>query len=383
MNREDFDYVQSSIGYHFKNRQLLIQAFTRKSYSQEHPESQDNEVMEFYGDAILDLYVTKQLYKKFSKIIKNQLVSEKNEDELTKLKSIIVSKNSLANCVYKFGLSKFLYLGNSDVKNEVWKTASVNEDLFEAIIGAVAIDCDWDFVQLEKVCKLMLQMETVNDYLVVLVKGKSHALGFGEPIYHPMGYQIEKMEDMHPFNLWEMRFGSDEFSSGKNPKTGFYEYWIDIGGNKFKGEGEGAFLAKLDADRKAYHFLCQEEIKRDFSNLDYENPASTLHELFQKKIIMEVRYEFIEYHDENGNPIWNCKAFLEGYGEFSADNVSKKQAKQDVSLKVLHFITDTVIEKSDKWDIPHFYSGLTRFWTDEEKAKHEAEFNKVFPNWGQ
>ena len=121
-------------------------------------------------------------------------------------------------------------------------------------------------------------------------------------------------------------------------------------GIKFEGEGEGegTFQAKLDADRKAYHFLCQEEIKRNFSNLDYENPASTLHELFQKKIIMEVRYEFSEYHDENGNPIWNCKAFLEGYGDFFADNVSKKQAKQDVSLKVLHFITDTVIEKSDK-----------------------------------
>lgn len=104
--------------------------------------------------------------------------------------------------------------------------------------------------------------------------------------------------------------------------------------------------------RKAFdavmNLLCQEEIKRNFSNLDYENPASTLHELFQKKIIMEVRYEFSEYHDENGNPIWNCKAFLEGYGDFFADNVSKKQAKQDVSLKVLHFITDTVIEKSDK-----------------------------------
>ena len=65
----------------------------------------------------------------------------------------------------------------------------------------------------------------------------------------------------------------------------------------------------------------------------------------QKKVIMEVRYEFTEYHDENGNPIWNCKAFLEGFGEFSADSASKKQVKQDASLKLLHFITDTIIEE--------------------------------------
>ena len=105
--------------------------------------------------------------------------------------------------------------------------------------------------------------------------------------------------------------------------------------------------------------------------------------MIQKKVIMEVRYEFTEYHDENGNPIWNCKAFLEGYGQFSAENISKKQVKQDVSLKLLRFITDTVIEKSDKWEIPHLYFGMCRFWSDEEKSKNDAEFEKAFPNWGQ
>lgn len=44
LNRENIDYVQSAIGYHFKNERLLVQAFIRKSYSQEHPEVQNNEV---------------------------------------------------------------------------------------------------------------------------------------------------------------------------------------------------------------------------------------------------------------------------------------------------------------------------------------------------
>ena len=356
MTRPDIDFVQSGINYTFKNLQLLEQAFIRKSYSSEHPEVQNNEVLEFYGDEILDFFVTKQLYERFSKIVNNELVSEKNEGELTKLKSILVSKDTLANCMYNFGFSEFLYLGKSDEQNEVRKSASVNEDLFEAIIGAVAADCNWDYPQLEKVCKTMLQMETVNNYLTILVKEKSHALGFGEPVYRAGAYQGY---DGNRFNnMFNIPFNPPMGSTSKNPKTGLHEYFVAIGGYNFKGTGEGTFQAKLDADKKAYHFLCQEEIKRNFQNLDFSNPASTLHELIQKKVIMEVRYEFTEYHDENGNPIWNCKAFLEGYGQFSAENISKKQVKQDVSLKLLRFITDTVIEKSDKWEIPVRYSGL-------------------------
>ncbi len=51
----NIDYVQSAIDYHFKNRQLLVQAFIRKSYAQEHPDVHDSEDLEFYGDEALAL----------------------------------------------------------------------------------------------------------------------------------------------------------------------------------------------------------------------------------------------------------------------------------------------------------------------------------------
>ena len=368
MNRQDIGFVQSSINYQFKNLQLLEQAFTRKSYSEEHPEVQNNEVLEFYGDEILDFFVTKMMYKRFSRILNNELVSEKNEGELTKLKSILVSKESLAHGMYNIGFSKFLYLGKSDEKNEVYKSKSVNEDLFEAIIGAVAVDCDWNYENLEKVCRTMLDMETTNGYLALLVKEKSHRLGFGEPCYRPFAWQTDNPEDWQSDNLFNMGIGFGGFgSTSKNPKTGKHEYGIQVGENKFTGIGDGIAQAKLNAEQKAYHFLIQEEIKQQFQNLDYTNPASTLHELFQKKVIMEVRYEFNEYHDENGNPIWNCKAILEGYGTFEADNASKKQVKQDASLKLLKFIAKTKIEQTEKWEIPTFYHGMARIWHDEGK----------------
>ena len=110
MNAENIDYVQSAIDYHFKNTQLLVQAFIRKSFVQEHPDVHDNEVLEFYGDEALDLYITKMMYKNFSKLSDDFFVSEKSEGELTKLKSVYVSKRTLAQCSYNAGFYQYLCL---------------------------------------------------------------------------------------------------------------------------------------------------------------------------------------------------------------------------------------------------------------------------------
>ena len=340
--------LEKKLDLEFKNIKLLNNALTHTSYSNEKGKIFDsNERLEFLGDAVLELASSTYLFENFTGLA---------EGELTKIRASIVCQQTLAKLATKLDIGQVLLLGHGEEMSG-GRTRTTNlEDTFEAIIGAVAADCNWDYPLLEKVCKTMLQMETVNNYLTVLVKEKSHALGFGEPVYRAGAYQGY---DGNRFNnMFNIPFNPPMGFTSKNPKTGLHEYWVDIGDNKFKGTGDGTFQAKLDADKKAYHFLCQEEIKRNFQNLDFSNPASTLHELIQKKVIMEVRYEFTEYHDENGNPIWNCKAFLEGYGQFSAENISKKQVKQDVSLKLLRFITDTVIEKSDKWEIAVRYSGL-------------------------
>lgn len=385
MNMENIDYVQSSIGYHFKNLRLLQQAFTRKSYSQEHPEVQDNECLEFYGDEVLDLYVAKSMFKRFSKIQNGELVSQKNEGELTKLKSVFVSKHTLAQCSYNAGFYHFLYLGKSDIKNEVQKSASVNEDLFEAIIGAVAVDCNWDFSVLEKVCETMLSMDSINSYLCVMIIEKCRELGFSDPINIPGLRQPEKMEDFRPHNWLEVRIGCDQMHIAPNPKTGLYDYGIKIENHFFTGSGIGPFQAKMDVEQKALNFLRKEEIKRKIKNIDYSNPVSQLHEFVQKKIItIEPIYDFSEYHDSDGNPIWRCTVSLEGFKEkFEAEGVSKKEVKQEAALKLLKAFVETEVEESEQGKPPVFYAGSTRFWSDEEKARHEAEFEKAFQSWGK
>ena len=378
MNRVAVDFIQDGLNYHFKNIFLLQQAFTRKCYSAEHPDVQNNEVLEFYGDEILDFFVTHKLYEKYSKIIGKSFVSEKSEAELTKLKSIIVSKQSLAQCMYNFGFSDYLIMGKSDIQNDVKNSISANEDLFEAIVGAVAVDSNWNYYIMEQVCNTMIQMETINTFLTVLVKQKSHSLGFGEPVYHPRFWQVEDANDLLQLNFYHGNYGIGMNATSKNPKTDIHEFRIQIGEHKFVGYGTSTTQAKLDVDKKAYQFLCKEEIKRNFQNLDYENAVSTLHELLQKKVIMEVRYDFNEYHDENGNPIWNCKAILEGYEIFTADDPSKKHAKQLAARQLLEHIATVVIEeKTEEWEIPHFISGNFAHFPKEEREKWIKEFEEI------
>lgn len=329
MNKEKFDHVEQAIGYEFTNPKLLVQAFTRKSYSEENPNSLNNEVLEFYGDEILDFYVTKQMYSETGKVTQRGFESERNEGELTKMKAFVVNKDTLSLCISNFGFEKFLIMGKSDIQNKVDESKSVKEDLFESIIGAVAVDSNWDYVKLDKVCSSMLKMITRNGYLHILVSEKARKLGFGEICLCPPSYQSFDFSDYfdHPFaSYYESRFFG---RSTKNPETGLNDYKITIDKMIFNGHGNTVYQAFLDACSVAYKFLCKEEIKRTVKTIDFENPVSSLHELVQKEIIMEPGYHFSEYHDSNGNPIWRCSVFIEGFETpFTAECKGKKEVKQ-------------------------------------------------------
>ena len=91
------------------------------------------------------------------------------------------------------------------------------------------------------------------------VKEKSIALGFGEPIYRSAaysGYDSERFNKPDEIPLQPpMGF------TAKNPETGFYEFSVKIGTHFFVGSGSDLLQAKFAADKKAYQFLCHEELK--------------------------------------------------------------------------------------------------------------------------
>lgn len=168
---DHLEEVQKKICYRFDNPDLLFQAFTRSSYSTQFG-GENNEVLEFIGDRVLDFYVVKVIADRFG-FVKSQsdyydeqndddeftIIAHKNESDFTELKREIVSNKSLAKRIDKLGFAKFMFLGDSDVDNNVVNQEKVKADLFEAILGAIAIDSDWNPDELQNSVEFMLQIE--------------------------------------------------------------------------------------------------------------------------------------------------------------------------------------------------------------------------------
>ncbi len=130
--------IEKAIGYTFKDKMLLRKCFTHASYAHEHG-GEDNEKLEFFGDAIMDFIVTEYLVKnKFG-----------DEGDLTKLRASIVSKPPLLYSVKKMGLEKFLLLGKG-VKN-----LDYDEKLFSSVYEAIVAGIYYDG-GLEKAKKFVL-----------------------------------------------------------------------------------------------------------------------------------------------------------------------------------------------------------------------------------
>lgn len=124
----DIASCEEKIGYTFKDKMLLRQCFTHSSYANEHGEK-NNELLEFFGDAVIQLVVTEHLFS-----------NEKgDEGDLTEKRADMVSKQPLLDAVIRMGLENFVLLGNGQ-----GKTAKKDEKLFssvyEALVAGIYID---------------------------------------------------------------------------------------------------------------------------------------------------------------------------------------------------------------------------------------------------
>ena len=117
----DIDGVESKIGYEFKDKLLLRKAFTHASYAHEHNQ-QDNELLEFFGDAILQFVVTEYLYG-------NQ---KGDEGKFTQMRAQMVAKHPLIEAVVKLGVCDYILMGNGQKKN-----ARDDDKLFSSIYEAL------------------------------------------------------------------------------------------------------------------------------------------------------------------------------------------------------------------------------------------------------
>ena len=155
--------IETKIGYTFKDKSLLRQAFTRTSFCNENKTVpyQSNEVLEFIGDSVLSTSIVTLLMKDLSKRYEYGLSTKLCEGDFSNIKSKLSDKKNLSRATEKLGLSAFLLMGEGDAKLGIDKEASVMEDLFESIIGAIYIDSAYD---IDAVLSSVKRMLNVNDY---------------------------------------------------------------------------------------------------------------------------------------------------------------------------------------------------------------------------
>ena len=137
---KDFSKFEEKIGVHFKNADLLTQAFVHRSYLNEHPDFGigHNERLEFLGDAVIELVVTEHLYNHFPN----------PEGELTNWRAALVNANTLALIAQDdLGMEEYLYLSRGEAKDAGSKARSyILANAIEALIGSIYLDQGWQVV---------------------------------------------------------------------------------------------------------------------------------------------------------------------------------------------------------------------------------------------
>jgi ribonuclease-3 len=128
-----FGELLQSLNLSFNNIKLLRQAFTHSSYVNEHrlKPHQDNERLEFLGDAVLELTVSEHLF---------QLYPKMSEGELTKLRASIVCEPSLVGFAENLRFGEYVLLGKGEEMTGGRTRPALLADVFEAFIGALYLD---------------------------------------------------------------------------------------------------------------------------------------------------------------------------------------------------------------------------------------------------
>lgn len=315
--------VQRKIDYTFKNVDLLFQAFTRRSYSQENG-GENNEILEFIGDRVLDFYVTKILMDRYGYIQDSSDEEEfaveiyDNEGSLTEVKKKLVNKKMLAHRIDLLEFKDFLFMGNGDIQQHKEDEISVKEDLFEAILGAIAIDSNWNQEVLENSVGIMLNIE--------------HYLNNGfsdEHDYVSLIQQWNQKEngEVPQYEFKELYDGGFKAYLELNTERGIIQYSSE-GSSKSDARANVAKYAYKDLYDNDELFTIMDELPED---LTLDNSINTLQELAQKGYISMPEYDQgdEQVYDLNGNPRWKCECYIESNRIIeTAYATSKKVAKK-------------------------------------------------------
>ena len=173
--------LERDLDVRFKDRRLLEEALAHPSYQNENPDFTlgSYERLEFLGDAVVQLVITRELY---------HFLPDMDEGQLTRLRSNLVKGVSLATMARKLGLGRHLYLGKGEESNGGRERDSILAASFESLVGAIFVDRGYaasrDFILRVMQGSLDEQMEDgVPDDPKSLLQKETQRKGWGRPQY--------------------------------------------------------------------------------------------------------------------------------------------------------------------------------------------------------
>jgi ribonuclease-3 len=167
--------LEERIGYKFRNSLLLAEALTHPSVGHETQRHHfNNQRLEFLGDAILQLVITEHLYQHFS---------SEAEGQLTKLRSRLVSRESLRVRAAALDLGQYLMIGRGEEASGGRKRASTLADAYEALIGAIYLDSD---------------LETARQFILSQSKPDLEEVAEAPVDINPKGHLQELLQGISP-----------------------------------------------------------------------------------------------------------------------------------------------------------------------------------------
>ncbi|MFZ2039029.1 MAG: ribonuclease III [Minisyncoccia bacterium] len=136
----NFKKFEETLGFEFKDKGLLKQAFTHRSYINENRnlELSHNERLEFLGDAVLEMIVTEYLYAKYP---------NSNEGDLTAYRASLVNATILSEVARRININEFLLLSRGEAKDIGKARQYILANAIEAVIGAVYLDQGYEAVK--------------------------------------------------------------------------------------------------------------------------------------------------------------------------------------------------------------------------------------------
>ena len=198
---------------------------------------------------------------------------EKDEGELTQIKSSWVDKKHLSRTIKLLDLGKYIRVGTKNVKKGEVLSDSLQEDLCESIIGAVAVDCNWNFDVLFKLCFGMLDVTEFSDHTVrMLCDG-----------WKDKGYKFPTFTKFTPKeNMQENKF--------------YQQVKIAELGISFIGCDDTVTEAKMAASMQALNYCKKIDMQNEVGKPKITDAINQLQELFHKEEMLDKLIPLIEYH---------------------------------------------------------------------------------------